>query len=275
MPIESTESSFKLQDRTALLTGPCNSFNQAIAVKLTQLGANVALVDRNIERSQRFASQLTDAREINERYGRAVAVQADLSKPHHVQDAISRAAEAFGGIDIYIDGLMTTDVKRFKEPSALDDLERMIDVNLKAPLLMTHGVLRFLEGRKRGRIIYLMHDIVRLGLANNSLMAMSRTGLTAFARTLAREVMESNITVNCVAIGVTEDFLLGQNVEGGVAATKTSIQEAQARLVQTYPHAVLMDTEKIAATVAFLASPLGSGITGQTIAVSQGLSSLS
>ncbi len=272
MPIESTESSFKLQDRTALLTGPCNSFNQAIAVKLTQLGANVALVDRNIERSQRFASQLTDAREINERYGRATAVQADLSKPHHVQDAISRAAEAFGGIDIYIDGLMTTDVKKFKDPSALDDIERMIDVNLRAPLLMTHGILRFLEGRKRGRIIYLMHDIVRLGLANNSLMAMSRTGLTAFSRTLAREVMESNITVNCVAIGVTEDFLIGQNP---LDATKTSIQEAQQKLAATYPHAVLMDTEKIAATVAFLASPLGAGITGQTIAVSQGLSSLS
>jgi 2-hydroxycyclohexanecarboxyl-CoA dehydrogenase len=272
MPIESTESSFKLQDRTALITGPCNGFNQAIAVKLTQLGTNVALVDRNIEKSQRFATQLSDAREINERYGRAVAVQADLSKPHHVQDAISRSAEAFGGIDIYIDGLMTTDVKLFKEPNALDDLDRMIDVNLRAPLLMTHGILRFLEGRKRGRIIYLMHDLVRLGLANNGLMAISRTGLTAFARTLSREVAESNITVNCLAIGVTEDFLLGQNPN---EISKSSIQEAQARLNQLYPQATLMDPEKIANTVAFLASPLGSGITGQTIAVSQGLSYLS
>ncbi len=273
MPIESTETSFKLQDRTALLTGPCNSVNQAIAVKLTQLGANVAIVDRNIDKSQRFASQLTDAREINERYGRAVAVQADLSKPHHVSDAVSRAAEAFGGIDIYIDGLMTTDVKRFKEPGALEELDRIIDVNLRAPMLMTHAVLRFLEGRKRGRIVYLMHDIIRLGLANNGLMAMSRTGLTAFARTLSREVAENNITVNCVAIGVTEEFLLGQNP--GADATKTSIQEAQAKLALTYPAAQLMDTEKIANTVAFLSSPLGAGLTGQTIAVSQGLSTLS
>lgn len=272
MPIESTESSFKLQDRTALLTGPCNSFNQAIAVKLTQLGANVAIVDRNIEKSQRFASQLTDAREINERYGRATAVQADLSKPHHVSDAISRAAEAFGGIDIYIDGLMTTDVKKFKEASALEDLDRMIDVNLRAPLLMTHGVLRFLEGRKRGRIIYLLHDIVRIGLMNNGLMAASRTGLTTFARTLSREVAESNVTVNCVAIGVTEEFLLGQSPG---EATKQSIQDAQTKLAASYPTAQLMDTEKIASTVAFLASPLGAGITGQTIAVSQGLSFLS
>jgi NAD(P)-dependent dehydrogenase (short-subunit alcohol dehydrogenase family) len=155
----------------------------------------------------------------------------------------------------------------------------MIDVNLRAPLLMTHGVLRFLEGRKRGRIIYLMHDIVRLGLANNGLMAISRTGLTAFARTLAREVMESNITVNCVAMGITEDFLLGQNQtpagSSPADSSKTSIQDAQAKLAHAHPGAVLMDTEKIAATVAFLASPLGAGITGQTIAVSQGLSTLS
>lgn len=273
MASDNSETSFKLQDRTAILTGPCNGFNQAIAMKLTQLGANVALVDRNIERTERFANQLTDAREINERYGRATAVQADLSKPHHVQDAISRSAEAFGGIDIYIDGLMTTDVKRFKEPSSLEDLDRVIDVNLRAPLLMTHAVLKFLEGRKRGRIIYLMHDIVRLGLVGNGLMAMSRTGLSAFARTLSREVAENNVTVNCVAIGITEDFLLGQTP--GAEQSKTSIQEAQAKLAQSYPAAQLMDAERIANTVAFLASPLGAGITGQTVAVSQGLSALS
>ncbi len=270
MPIGSTEMSFKLQDRTALITGPCNSFNQAIAMKFTQMGANVALLDRNIEKMQRFASQLTDAREINERYGRAVAIQADLSKPHHVQDAISRAAEAYGGLDIYVDGLMTTDVKKFKDPTSLEDLDRVIDVNLRAPLLMTHGLLRFLEGRKRGRIIYLMHDIVRVGLSNNGLMALSRTGLSAFARTLSREVTDSNITVNCLAIGITEEFLLGQ--VGTQDGTKSSIQEALTKLQQTYPTAQLTEPDKIANMVAFLASPLGSGITGQTIAVSQGLS---
>lgn len=270
MPIESTETSFKLQDRTAILTGPCNSFNQAIALKFTQLGANVALIDRNIEKMERFANQLMDAREIHERYGRAVAIQADLSKLHHVQDAISKAAESFGGIDIYIDGLMSTDVKPFRDPQALDDLERMIDVNLRSPLMMTHGVLRFLEGRKRGRVIYLMHDLIRNGYPNNSLITVTRTGLSAFARTLSREVADKNITVNCVAIGVTEEFLLNQ-----AAGESVSIQELQQRLLQTQPHAQMVEPDRIANMVAFLASPLGIGITGQTVAVSQGMSFMS
>ena len=264
--MESTESSFKLTDRTVLLTGPCTTYNQAIASKFTQLGANVALVDRNVEKSGRFAAQLMDAREVHERYGRAIALQADLSKPHHVQDAVSRAAEAFGALDIYIDGLMVTDVKKFREPTALDDLDRILDVNLRSPLMLTHGVLRFLESRKRGRIIYMLQDLSRLGHDSNGLMAATRTGLMSFAKTMSRELAPSNITVNCVALGVTEDFLMSQN------PAATSIQTAQEQLLRQYTHAPLMEPERMANLVAFLASPLGIGITGQTIAVSQGLS---
>ncbi len=266
--MDSSENSFKLQDRTAILTGPCSTYNQAIAMRLTQLGANVALVDRNIEKTERFATQLMDAREVHERCGRAVAIQADLSKPHHVQDAITRAAEAFGGLDIFIDGLMISFVQKFREPTALDDLDRIIDVNLRSPLMFTHGVMRFLESRKRGRIIYLLHDLSRLGFENNSLMAATRTGLVQFSKTLARELVQTNVTVNCVALGVTEDFLLSQNRES------TSIQAAQDVLLKQYPHALMTEPERMANVVAFLSSPLGAGINGQTIAVSQGLSLL-
>jgi NAD(P)-dependent dehydrogenase (short-subunit alcohol dehydrogenase family) len=267
---EHSESSFKLQDRTALLTGPCNTTNQAIAMKLTGMGVNVALVDRNIEKSQRFATQLMDQREAHERFGRAIAVQADLSKAHHIQDAIGKAAESFGGIDIYIDGLMTTEAKAFKDPTALDDIERVVDVNLRAPLMMTHAVLRYLESRKRGRIIYLVNDIARLGFTQNSLHTVTRMGLMSFARALSREVAESNVTVNCVALGLTEEFLLAQNGQEQV-----SIQESLTRVARSYPFAQMAEPEKAANIVAFLASPLGSGINGQTIAVSQGLSMMS
>lgn len=267
MANDSLESSFKLQDRTALITGPCNTYNQAIALKLTQMGANVALIDRASDMHQRFANQLMDAREINERYGRAFAISADLSKQKDVLDGISRAAEAFGAIDIYIDGSMTTQTQKFKEANSLAEIDRIIDANLRGPLMMTHGMLRFLESRRRGRVIYLLHDVARLGLTGGSLMAAGRTGLAAFARTLAREVAENNITVNCVALGVTEEFLLSQ-----YPGENLSIQESHKRLLQAQPFAPIVETEKIANVVAFLASPLGSGITGQTIAASQGMS---
>jgi 2-hydroxycyclohexanecarboxyl-CoA dehydrogenase len=268
MPIENTETSFKLQDRTAVITGPCNSINQSIAMKFTTMGANVALVDRNIERTQRFAGQLMDAREVHEKYGRAVAIQADLSKQHHIQDAVGRVAEAFGGIDIYIDGLMITTPKPFHDPTALDELERVIDVNMRSPIMVTHAVMKYLGARKRGRIIYLIHDLARLGLPNNGLLAITRTGLSAFARTLARELHDLNVTVNCIANGVSEELLLAQPNENPQA----SIQDALTKLNRLFPQAQVTEPEKIANMVAFLASPLGSGVTGQTLEVSQGLS---
>jgi NAD(P)-dependent dehydrogenase (short-subunit alcohol dehydrogenase family) len=315
MANESTDASFKLQDRTAVLAGPCNIHNQAIAMKLTQLGANVAMLvangDRQLEKAQRFSQQLMDTREVNERYGRSYAIQGDFATPNSVKDTVSRAAEAFGGIDIFIDGAMITEAIRFRDPRSIDNIDKFIETNLRAPMMMTQGVLRFLEGRKRGRIIYLMHDILRTGIALNALGAGTRTGLSDFSKSLAREVAEFNITVNCIAIGVSEDFLSAQislptsdvitgaaNVAGASGTTGTassgassassssasnssvgggtmSIQEAQLRLQQTYPFATLTEPEKIANLVAFLASPMGAGITGQTIAVSQGLSFLS
>lgn len=281
------DASFKLSERTALLTGPCTTINQAIATKLTSLGCNIALIDRNIEKSSRFAEQLMNTREINERFGRAVAIQADLSKPHHVQDAASRAAEAFGGLDIFIDGLLTTDVREFRDPQALEDIDRLIDVNLRSPLMMTHAVLKFLEGRKRGRIIYLQHDIIRLGMEKNSILAATRGGLGDYARILAREVAPNNVTVNVVSLGISEEFLLQQVNPPGTqgargqgasappanvpAPARTSINEALGTLKQAFPRASMMDPDRVANLIAFLASPMSAAITGQTISVNQGL----
>jgi 3-oxoacyl-[acyl-carrier protein] reductase len=275
MPIESTEQSFKLQDRTALIFGPCNSTTQSIALKMTQMGANVVLMDHTIEKMKRFAEQLMDAREINERYGRAHSVPADLSSQQRIQDTVSRAAECFGGIDIYIDAMMPAEFKKFEDLSIPTDIDNTLNDTLKAPILLTHGVMRFLKGRKRGRILYLFNDLGRMGVSMTSLQAIGRSSLISFSKVLAREVAENNITVNCIAAGISEELLLSQIQAPAMANNKMSLLESQQILQKTIPHAQLTEPEKVANMVAFLASPLASGITGQTIAVNQGLSFLS
>lgn len=302
------ESGFKLNDRNALLSGPVSSVNQSIARKLTELGCNVALLDRNVEKASRFADQLNSAREINEKFGRAVAIQADLSKPHHVSTSISKAAEAFGGLDIYIDGLMTTEVLRFSEPQIIEELDRLIDVNLKAAVMTAHSVFKYLEGRRRGRMIFLTQALAAKGLEGNSLLAVTRGGLVDFARTLAKEVSSAQFTVNVVSLGASEEFLLAQASPSGVtgargtgapgaagaekaqpgadrAAALTTQQQQVQRQVQSqreqtgsinssleslrakFPSAQILDSERAANVVAFLASPLGLGVNGQVLEV--------
>ncbi len=267
--MELVENSFRLQDRTAIITGDCESVNQAIGRKLTQLGTDVAYVHSNIDRALKYCEQLMNNHEVNDKYGKAIAIKADLGKSANYQDSISKVAESFGGVDILIDNTSAHRFENFKDANIQECLDAMIDLNLKAPLFYTHAALRFLESRKRGRVVYVLPDLARMGILKNSLLAASRTSLIHFAKSLAREVQPSNMTVNCVATGVSEEFLLNQNPE--MKSLQTALEHAQKKL----PDAQLMDSERIANLVAFLVSPLGSGITGQTIAVNQGLSMMS
>jgi 3-oxoacyl-[acyl-carrier protein] reductase len=207
------ENSFRLQDRTAIITGEVDSINQALGRKLTQLGTDVAFIHTTTDRAQKFCEQLMNNYEVNDKFGKAIAIKIDLAKPANFQDSISKVAESFGGIDILIDNMSHNNLQSFKDANSLDGLDQFLNINLKAPLFFTHAALKFLESRKRGRVIYLLPDLARIGLQKNSMLAASRTSLIHFSKSLAREVQASNITVNCVASGLSEEFVLSQKLE--------------------------------------------------------------
>src|SRR5258708_23340917 len=135
--MELVENSFKLQDRTAIVVGECDSVNQAIGRKLTQLGTDVAFIHTNIDRAQKLCDQLMNNYEVNDRFGKAFAIKAELGKESQYQDVISRVAERFGGVDILIDNMTSMLVTPFKELKSLDALDKLIENNLKAPLHFT------------------------------------------------------------------------------------------------------------------------------------------
>lgn len=256
---------FPLQERTVILTGGTTQIGSAIAGALSELGASIAIIDKNVDKAQRLADFINDQREIKSGRGRAAPIQADLAKPHHAKEAVSKAAEYFGGVDIYVDALTIARSFSFDSENFFDELERFVDVNLKAPLYLTHEVLRFMKAKKRGRIVYLIQDISRIGYAGETLGAVSRTGLIGFARSLARDVAPFNITVNCLAVGPTEEYLLMRDPQA------SSIHHAQQELIKSIPQAKMTMPDDISGVVAFLASPAASAITGQTIVASGGL----
>jgi 3-oxoacyl-[acyl-carrier protein] reductase len=256
---------FPLQERTVILTGGTTQIGASIANALADQGASVAFLDKNLEKAQRIADHLNDQREIKAGRGRRVAIQADLAKPHHAKEAVSKVAEYFGGVDIYVDALTIARSFSFESEGFSEELERFVDVNLKAPLYLTFEVLKFMKGRKRGRIIYFVQDISRIGYAGETLGAVSRTGLVGFARSLARDVAAYNITVNCLAIGPTEEYLLMRDPQA------SSIHQAQQELIKSIPQAKMTLPEDISGVVSFIASPASGAITGQTIVASGGL----
>lgn len=258
------ENILKLSDKTVLLTGPNTSVGRALALRLAELGANVALLDTN-EKTARFADMIMDQREVSPSKGRAFYVHCNLTKPHHAQEAVRKAAETFGGVDIYIDAMMYNKRLLFPEDDIGESLDRAIDLNLRAPMLMTAEVVKFLKGRKNGRLIYLVQEMARFGAEGEALSSATRSGLISFSKSLARELGPIGVTANCVAMGPTEEYLLERHPEA------SSIREAQDRLLKSIPQAKWTDPNDVAEVITFLASPKSQTITGQVISASGGL----
>jgi 3-oxoacyl-[acyl-carrier protein] reductase len=122
-----------------------------------------------------------------------------------------------------------------------------------------------MKGRKKGKIIYIVPDLIRWGIEDESLLALTRGGLTYYARALSRELSAFNITVNCISIGPTEDYLLSRDPKA------ISIKKAEEKLLQSLPLGRTLRASEIADTIVFLASSGADAVTGQTWSVNGGM----
>ncbi|MGE0633174.1 MAG: SDR family NAD(P)-dependent oxidoreductase, partial [Pseudobdellovibrionaceae bacterium] len=242
-----------------VLVGPLSSVFQNLAMSLTQMGADVAFVDKDTKIAQRFANQIMDSREVNEKFGRAVALQFDVTKADQAREAICKAAETFGCVDIVIDGLMSHTPTPFRIDQAADEISQFVDQNLKPSLYITPAAVNFLKSRKRGRMIYLAHESFLEGAPVDALNAAIRGGFTYFARALAQEMLEYTLTVNVVSLGMTEEYLMGHYPD-----CKT-MKEALEKVKAKNPSARITEPDKVSNAILFLAGPSGSSITGQII----------
>ncbi len=265
LPEEEMETSIRLSDRTALVTGAGTSFGRAISLRLSEYGANVAMVDTQVKGGERLAEEIMNHREVHEKRGRAVFLSTPDMKRATVEDIASRAAEAFGGIDIYIDAWSFSAPTKLGVDFEASKMEELIQSNLQAPAILSQKVLPFFKARKRGRILFLIPDLARMGFADDALLALSRTGLESYAKSLAKNLVLDNITVNCLGVAPSEDYLLKKS------PSAKSVQAAQEELLKNFGPYRPTESQDVANVVCFLASPLASAITGQTISASGGL----
>jgi NAD(P)-dependent dehydrogenase (short-subunit alcohol dehydrogenase family) len=136
--------------------------------------------------------------------------------------------------------------------------EALLQQTLLATMIMSQGAITFLQGRTKGRIIYFVQSETVASLPGESTNTLLRAGITAFARTLTNELTDKHIQVNCLSIGLTEEFLLKRYPKS------PSIKAALEEFHKVLPGAKIQDPSDIANAVAFLASPLSSAFPGRT-----------
>ncbi|PHQ71636.1 MAG: 3-ketoacyl-ACP reductase [Sneathiella sp.] len=239
--------------KTAIVTGASRGIGAAISERLATEGFTVLI---------NFAANASAAeaqvRKIESAGGRAITAQADVSDPAAVARMFDAAEAAYGGVDVLVNnaGIM-------KLATIADSDDALFDSQVAINLKGTFNTLRQAARRLRdgGRIINLSSSVVGLYQPTYAVYAATKAGVEALTHVLTKELRGRNITVNTVAPGptATDLFLNGKP------------EEVVDRLAKLAPLERLGQPADIAAAVAFLASPDGDWINGQTLRANGGI----
>jgi 2-hydroxycyclohexanecarboxyl-CoA dehydrogenase len=246
----------RLAGRTALVTGGARGIGAAIAARLAEEGARVAICDLDVTGAQDLADRLSADGP------RCVAHHLDLADLDSIQDAVAAATAALGPLDILVNNAGIDRIEKFLD-SESSTWDRLLTVNLRGTIGMCHEVARAMTERGSGRIVNIASDAGRVGSSGEVVYSGTKGGVIAFSKALAREVAKRGVTVNVVCPGPTDTALLDQ-----VAEASQKLYDSLARAV---PMGRIATPADIAPAVAFFASDDAGYITGQTLSVSGGL----
>jgi 3-oxoacyl-[acyl-carrier protein] reductase len=243
----------RLSDRVALITGAGRGIGRAIALRLAQEGANIAVVDLIADNAEETAAMVRGL-------GRqAVAHVADVSNSEAVQQAVSGTIETLGNLHILVNNAgITRDMLIIKMKD--EDWQKVLDVNLTSAFLCSKFAVKHMMRQRYGRIVNMASVVGLAGQAGQTNYAASKAGLIGFTKSLAKEVGSRGITVNAVAPGFIP-----------TALTDVLPDEQRAAAIAATPLGRLGTVEDVANAVCFLVSDEASFITGQVLSVDGGL----
>ena len=240
--------------KTALVTGAAKGIGRAIAFALARDGFRVAVHYR----SSRADAEAAVAA-IRAEGGEAEPFAADLADPAQAEALVKAVEQKLGPVHTLVSnaGIIKSQLLPLTK---FDDWREVMTANLDAAFLLTKAVARPMARQRAGRIIYISSDAGLMGDLMRAAYSASKAGLLGLAKTAARELAASGVTVNVVAPGI-----ITTDMTADIPETRRIKQLA------SIPLARFGAPEEVAGTVRFLASDDAAWITGQTLSVDGGL----
>lgn len=254
-----------LERHVVVVTGASSGIGFSVATAMAQAGAATVV---NFRSHEAAARDVVD--NIRKGGGRAIAVQADVSKEADVTRLFDEAALAFGRVDVLVSNSGMQKDAPIGEMS-LDDWKAVIDVNLTGQFLCIREAIRRFRrqpassrpARNAGSIIAMssVHEVIPW--AGHVNYAASKGGLHMLVRSIAQEVAAEGIRVNAIAPGA---------IRTPINKDAWDTEEALARLLQLIPYGRIGEPEDVARAAVWLASDEADYVTGTTLYVDGGIS---
>ncbi len=244
---------FRLDGKTALVTGASQGIGEAIARRLAEQGARVVLAARSEDKLKDLAARIGEAG------GTATPLVLDVSRPETFAEQLKTLPEDFSAIDILVNNAGIT-ADNLLARMSMDDWQRVLQTNLTGAYALTRELLRGMMKRRWGRILNVTSVVGLMGNAGQANYAAAKAGLIGLTKSLARELGSRSITVNAVAPGYIE-----------TAMTANLPAAAREELSGSIALKRLGTVDDIAAAVLYLASEEAGYVTGHVLNVSGGL----
>jgi ketoreductase len=240
-------------DKVAIITGASRGIGRAIAKKLYQEGASVALCAR---------SPIEDFPQ-----ERALAVAMDVRDQKSVDEGVRRINDRFGKIDIVVNNAGLGGAAPVDAPDTAHWLD-VIQTNVMGSYYVTRASIPHVPDG--GRVIMISSVLGKFGVPGYTAYCAAKTGLIGFTRALALELAPRKITVNALCPGWTDTEMARSGMRDFAKEQGISVEEFKAQAMSRVPLGEMVEPEEVADLVAFLCGETGSKITAQAISICGG-----
>ncbi|MBQ7532231.1 MAG: 3-oxoacyl-ACP reductase FabG [Bacteroidales bacterium] len=245
---------FSLEGLRAIITGGAGAIGKKTAIEMAKQGAEIVIAD-----VRKDALEIAK-KDIKEATGKDIAmINCDLLDVENTRALFAKAEDNAGQIDILVNNA-GIDRDKLLMKMTEDDLEIVLNVNLRAAFTLTKSAVMAMSKRKFGRIIGISSVVGFTGNPGQANYCASKAALVGLSKAVALEYAKRGITVNCIAPGAIKTPMIDAVSD-----------EAREKFLAKIPLGYMADPVEIAYAVCFLASREASYITGQTLHVNGGM----
>ncbi len=248
-----------LEKKVAIVVGAGRGLGEAIALKLSEAGADVMLADLVIENAQEVVEKITA------RGGVAKAFKVDVTDQSEIDDLVDGVVKEYGKLDIMINNAGYNIIKLF-EDSDIQEFNKLIDINLRGVYYGCKAAVRHMIKQGYGKIVNTSSQAGKAPFDYHSMYSATKFGVIGMSQVMAKELGKYNININCICPGIVRTEMWEQNLREYDGYDNSIDPETRwKKVVENIPMKRPQDPEDMANAVLFLCSDMAKNISGQAL----------